>query len=106
MSAAVLVTATQKRVKELSTVPTTFEKGLPTVEASPWFIFFARSNTPAPIVNKLAKVLSESLSDKDVVAKIEKAGVSVENVGPEETKKFLLAEEKRWSQVAKIAKLD
>lgn len=102
----VLVTATQKRVKELSTVPTTFEKGLPTVEASPWFIFFARSNTPAPIVNKLAKVLSESLSDKDVVAKIEKAGVSVENVGPEETKKFLLAEEKRWSEVAKIAKLD
>ena len=46
------------------------------------------------------------MSDKDVVAKIEKAGVSVENVGPEETKKFLLAEEKRWSEVAKIAKLD
>jgi tripartite-type tricarboxylate transporter receptor subunit TctC len=101
-----LVTATQKRVKELSTVPTTLEKGLPTVEASPWFIFFARSNTPAPIVNKLAKVLSDSLSDKDIIGKIEKAGVSVENVGPEETKKFLLAEHKRWSEVAKIAKLD
>ena len=32
-----LVTATQKRIKELPTVPTTFEKGLPAVEASPWF---------------------------------------------------------------------
>ena len=101
-----LVTATQKRVKELSTVPTTFEKGLPTVEASPWFIFFVRSNTPPAIINKLAKVLSDSLADKDIVAKIEKAGVSVENVGPEETQKFLAAEQKRWSEVAKIAKLD
>jgi tripartite-type tricarboxylate transporter receptor subunit TctC len=101
-----LMTATQKRVKELSTVPTTFEKGLPTVEASPWFIFFVRSNTPPAIINKLAKVLSDSLADKDIVGKIEKAGVSVENVGPEETQKFLAAEQKRWSAVAKIAKLD
>jgi tripartite-type tricarboxylate transporter receptor subunit TctC len=101
-----LVTATQKRVKELSTVPTTFEKGLPTVEASPWFIFFVRSNTPPAIASRLAKVLSESFTDKDIVAKIEKTGVSVENIGPEEAKKFLVSEHKRWSEVAKIAKLD
>lgn len=101
-----LVTATRNRVKELSTVPTTFEKGLPTVEASPWFIFFVRNNTPPAIANRLAKVLSDSFSDKDIVAKIEKAGVSVENIGPDEAKKFLADEHKRWSEVAKIAKLD
>jgi tripartite-type tricarboxylate transporter receptor subunit TctC len=101
-----LVTATQKRVKELPTVPTTFEKGLPAVEASPWFIFFIRSNTPAPIASKLARVLSDSFADKDITEKIEKAGVSVENIGPDETQKFLAAEHKRWAEVAKIAKLD
>jgi len=101
-----LVTATQKRIKELPTVPTTFEKGLPAVEASPWFVFFVRANTPPAIVNRLAKVLSETLADKETAAKIEKAGVSVENIGPEEAKKFLADEHKRWSEVAKIAKLD
>src|SRR5512145_51488 len=101
-----LVTATQKRVKELPSVPTTFEKGLPAVEASPWFVFFVRANTPPPIVNRLAKVLHDAIADKEIAAKIEKAGVSVENIGPEETKKFLAEEHKRWSEVAKIAKLD
>jgi tripartite-type tricarboxylate transporter receptor subunit TctC len=101
-----LVTATQKRVKELSTVPTTFEKGLPTVEASPWFIFFVRNNTPPAVSGKLAKAISDSLNDRDIIARIEKAGVSVENIGPDEAKKFLAQEHKRWSEVAKIAKLD
>jgi tripartite-type tricarboxylate transporter receptor subunit TctC len=101
-----LVTATQKRVKELPTVPTTFEKGLPAVEASPWFVFFVRASTPPAIVNKLGKAISDALTDKEIIAKIEKAGVSVENIGPEETKQYLASEHKRWSEVAKIAKLD
>ncbi|MGH7927476.1 MAG: Bug family tripartite tricarboxylate transporter substrate binding protein [Candidatus Binatia bacterium] len=101
-----LVTATQKRVKELPKVPTTFEKGLPTVEASPWFVFFVRANTSPAIVNKLAEVLSDAFADKEIIAKIGKTGVSVENIGPEETKKYLAGEHKRWSEVAKIAKLN
>jgi len=101
-----LVVATQKRIKELPTVPTTFEKGLPAVEASPWFVFFVRADTPPAIANRLAKVFKDALADKEIAAKIEKAGVSVENVGPEETKKFLADEHKRWSEVAKIAKLE
>jgi tripartite-type tricarboxylate transporter receptor subunit TctC len=101
-----LVVATRKRIKELPTVATTFEKGLPTVEASPWFIFFVRSGTPPAITDRLAKVIKDALADNDIAAKIEKAGVSVENIGPEETKKFLAEEHKRWSEVAKIAKLD
>jgi tripartite-type tricarboxylate transporter receptor subunit TctC len=101
-----LVATTQKRIKELPNVPTTFEKGLPAVEASPWFVFFVRADTPPAIVNRLARVLHDTIADKEITTKIEKAGVSVENIGPEETKKFLAAEHKRWSEVAKIAKLD
>jgi tripartite-type tricarboxylate transporter receptor subunit TctC len=101
-----LVVATQKRIKELPKVPTTFEKGLPAVETSPWFIFFVRADTPPAISAKLAAALKDAIGDKQIAAKIEKAGISVENIGPEETKKFLTAEHKRWSEVAKIAKLD
>ncbi len=101
-----LVATTQKRVPELPTVPTTFEKGLPAVEASPWFVFFVRADTPPTIVTRLAKIFRDALADKEIVAKIEKTGVSVENLGPDESKKFLAEEHKRWSEVAKIAKLD
>jgi tripartite-type tricarboxylate transporter receptor subunit TctC len=101
-----LVVATQKRIKELPTVPTTFEKGLPAVEASPWFVFFVRADTPPAIASRLAKVFKDALADKEIAAKVEKAGVFVENLGPEETKKFLAAEHKRWAEVAKIAKLE
>ena len=101
-----LVVASQKRIKQLPDVPTTFEKGYPAVEASPWFIFFVRANTPPDIVSKLGKVFLDALQDKDIAAKIDKAGVLVENRGPEETAKFLSQENKRWAEVAKIAKIE
>jgi tripartite-type tricarboxylate transporter receptor subunit TctC len=101
-----LVLAAQKRVKEFPDVPTTFEKGYPTIEASPWFIFFARANTPAEIVSRLAKSFREAVQDKEIAAKIEKAGVLVENRGPEETAKFLAEYNKKWSEVARIANIE
>jgi tripartite-type tricarboxylate transporter receptor subunit TctC len=101
-----LVVASQKRVKQLPDVPTSFEKGYPAVEASPWFIFFVRANTPPDIVSKLSKVFRDALQDKDIAAKIDKAGVWVENRGPEEAAKFLAQEKKRWAEVAKTAKIE
>ena len=98
--------AAQKRAKELPDVPTTFEKGYPAVEASPWFIFFVRANTPPAIVSKLAKAFRETIQDKEIAAKIDKAGVLVENRGPDEAAKFLAQENKRWSEVARIAKIE
>jgi tripartite-type tricarboxylate transporter receptor subunit TctC len=101
-----LVVATRKRIKEFPTVPTTFEKGLPAVEASPWFVFFVRVNTPPAIVARLAQLLKDTIADKEIAARIEKAGVALENLGPDESKTFLAEEHKRWSEVAKFAKLD
>jgi tripartite-type tricarboxylate transporter receptor subunit TctC len=101
-----LVVASQKRIKQLPDVPTSFEKGYPAVEASPWFIFFVRANTPPDITSKLGKVFRDAIQDKDIAAKIDKAGVLVENRGPEETAKFLTQESKRWAEVAKIAKIE
>ena len=101
---ALAVTA-QNRAKEFPEVPTTAEKGYPSIDVSPWFILFVRANTPPVIVSKLAKAFKEALQDKEVAGKIEKAGLSIENRGPEETAKFLAQEHKKWSEVAWVAKI-
>lgn len=101
-----LVVTAQKRAKEIPDVPTTFEKGYPVIEANPWFVFFVRANTPPDIASKLAKTFKEAIQDKEIAAKIDKAGVSIENRGPEETAKFLAEQNKRWGEVARVAKLE
>jgi tripartite-type tricarboxylate transporter receptor subunit TctC len=101
-----LVVTAQKRAKEIPDVPTTFEKGYPVIEANPWFVFFVRANTPPDITSKLAKTFKEAIQDKEIAAKIDKAGVSIENRGPEETAKFLAEQNKRWGEVARVAKLE
>jgi tripartite-type tricarboxylate transporter receptor subunit TctC len=101
-----LVVTAQKRAKEIPDVPTTFEKGYPAVEANPWFAFFVPANTPPDIMSKLAKTFREAIQDKEIAAKIDKAGVSVENRGPEEAAKFLAEQNKRWAEVARISKIE
>ena len=40
-----------------------------------------------------------------MTAQIEKAQALVENLGPQEAAKFLGEEERKWSEVAKVAKI-
>jgi tripartite-type tricarboxylate transporter receptor subunit TctC len=81
------------------------EKGFPELNLKIWVGFFAPVKTPAPIVKRLAEVINESLKDAETVARIEKSQALVENLGPEETAKFLAAEERKWSEVARVAKI-
>ncbi|MBI2361486.1 MAG: tripartite tricarboxylate transporter substrate binding protein [Deltaproteobacteria bacterium] len=101
---ALAVTA-KKRSRAFPDIPTVVEKGYPSIDVSPWFIFLVRANTPPAIVDKLAKAFKEVVGDKDIAAKIEKAGVTVENGGPDEAAKFLAQEHKKWSEVARVAKI-
>lgn len=101
----VLATTTVKRLKEFPEWPTMIEKGYPSIEASPWFVFFVRTGTPREIINKLARAIREAVQDKDITAKIEKGSVEIENRGPEETAKILATFNKKWTEVAKNAKI-
>jgi len=94
-----------KRVKDLPEIPTTAETGYPKVNTIPWFVFAVHAKTPQPIVSKLAQVFQETLKDNEIISKIEKAGMIVENRGAEETGKFLLEEHKKWSEVARVGKI-
>jgi hypothetical protein len=45
------------------------------------------------------------LKDREVIAKLEKAGFIIENLASEETGNFLAAEHKKWSEVARVARI-
>jgi len=94
-----------KRLKEFPEIPTTAERGYPTVNTIPWFVFAVHAKTSRAIVNRLDQVFKEVLKDKEIIAKIEKAGMIVENLGAKETAKFLADEHKKWSEVARVGKI-
>jgi hypothetical protein len=48
---------------------------------------------------------SQPLRDPEVAATVEKAQALVENLGPQEAAKFYAEEERKWSEVARVAKI-
>jgi len=100
-----LAVASNRRLKDFPNVPTTVEKGFPELNLKVWVGFFAPAKTPAPVVKRLAAVISDSLKDPDVLGKIEKSQALVENLGPQEAAKFYADEERKWSEVARVAKI-
>lgn len=100
-----LAVASNRRLKDFPNVPTTVEKGFPELNLKIWVGFFAPAKTPPAISKRLAGALGETLKDPEVGALIDKAQALVENLGPQETAKFLVEEERKWSEVAKVAKI-
>jgi tripartite-type tricarboxylate transporter receptor subunit TctC len=100
-----LAVASNRRLKDFPNVPTTVEKGFPELNLKIWVGFFAPAKTPAAIVQRLTAAINESLKDPEAVANIEKAQALVENLGPAEAAKFLAEEERKWSEVARVANI-
>jgi len=89
------------RVPILPDVPTTGEQGLPGVEASVWNAFFVPKGTPAPIIRKLNKAMSDTLDDAAIRQRLEELGLVVvppEHRSSEYLAKYLPAEIERWGK--------
>jgi tripartite-type tricarboxylate transporter receptor subunit TctC len=100
-----LAVASNRRLKDFPNVPTTVEKGFPELNLKIWVGFFAPAKTPPAAINRLAAALGESLKDAEIAASIEKAQALVENLGPAESAKFFSEEERKWSEVARVANI-
>jgi len=100
-----LVVTSPSRLKEFPDVPTTAEKSYPTLNPRAWVVFLVPAKTLQAIVKRLGDAFQEAVRDKEIVGKIEKADLTVENLGPEEAAKFLAEEHKKWAEVAKFAKI-
>jgi tripartite-type tricarboxylate transporter receptor subunit TctC len=100
-----LAVTSPNRLKEFADVPTTAEKGYPTLNPKAWVVFLVPAKTSPAIVKKLGDAWREALRDREIIGKFEKAGFMVENLGSEETGNFLAEEHKKWSEVARVAKI-
>jgi tripartite-type tricarboxylate transporter receptor subunit TctC len=98
-----LVVMAKKRLKDFPDVPTTPEKGYPKLMTTSWHGFFLPGKTPPDIAKTLSNAFNEVLSDKEVLASLEKLGWVIENIGPSEATKFLNDEHQKWSEVAQKA---
>jgi tripartite-type tricarboxylate transporter receptor subunit TctC len=104
-SVRALATMSKKRLADLPDVPTMIEKGFPKLIAASWFGYFVPAKTPRPIVEKIEKAFKEALKDKKVGEILAGQGWIVENLGSDETAKFLNEEQQKWLEVAREVKL-
>jgi tripartite-type tricarboxylate transporter receptor subunit TctC len=100
-----LAVMAQKRLRDFPEIPTVVEKGFPKVILDTWQAFFVRSETPRPMIDKLAKSFSEVLKEKPIIDNFEKTGWFVENLGPAEGGEYLAKDRQLRTEVAKAGKI-
>jgi len=99
----VLATSSSQRLKELPDVPTLQELGFTELVADGWMGLFAPANTPAPIVQHLNQALTSVLASPEVTEKLSTRGIVVQPVTPDQYRRKLELEMKRWQRVAEAA---
>ena len=101
---AVAVTSA-KRARHVPDVPTMIESGVPDFEAVGWYMVLVPSRTPAPVMARMQGAVAEALNQPAVRERLTGDGAEVVADKPEEAKRFLEAEIKRWGAVVKAAGL-
>ena len=101
---AVAVTSA-KRARHVPDVPTMIESGVPDFEAVGWYMVLVPSRTPAPVMARMQGAVAETLNQPAVRERLTGDGAEVVANKPEEAKRFLEAEIKRWGAVVKAAGL-
>jgi tripartite-type tricarboxylate transporter receptor subunit TctC len=86
-------------------LPTMTEAGVPDCISVLWFGIAAPTGTPQPIIDKLSKAANEAVKSDEVVKMLH--GQTVEALGgsPDEFRKHMEGEQKRWNAVVASAGL-
>ncbi|HQY45981.1 MAG TPA: tripartite tricarboxylate transporter substrate binding protein [Usitatibacteraceae bacterium] len=98
-----IAVSSKNRSRSMPEVPTVAESGFPGFEAGSWFGFFAPKNTPRDVVLALNKALNESLTDKEIDARLVLDGADPKPGTPEEFGAFVKAEYHKWAEVVKAS---
>lgn len=97
-----LAVTTAKRVASVPDLPTMVESGYPDMVSSSWQGMVAPGGTPAPIIQKLYKALTETVADKDVAQRLSAGGADARiSKSPAEFSSYMAAERQRWAVVVK-----
>lgn len=94
-----------KRSAIIPELPTMIESGVPDFESVLWFGIEAPAGTPQPIIDKLARAANEALKSDDIVKSLKAQTVATLGGTPEDFRKHLDNERKRWTAVVEGAGL-
>jgi tripartite-type tricarboxylate transporter receptor subunit TctC len=100
-----LAMAWPKRSPLLPEVPTFAELGFPAVVSSSWFGLAAPAETPADIIARLSRALSQVFASKDYQARLDKLGLEQLNLNAGQSAAFIKGELDKWAEVAKSARI-
>lgn len=100
-----LAVASTQRNSLVPDVPTVAEAGFPQLESGPWFGFFVPANTPKPVVDWLYAEAKKAFDSPEIKAQWAKQGLTAMLASPEDTRKFVASEYKRWGNIIKKANI-
>jgi tripartite-type tricarboxylate transporter receptor subunit TctC len=90
-----------KRNAVLPDVPTVAESGVPTYEAMNWWGLVAPAGTPAPIVERLHRVVQEVQTSADVQKQFATEGAEIVSMSAADFGAFMEKEMAKWGRVVK-----
>lgn len=100
-----LAVASEQRVPVVPNVPTYIELGYKDFSALSWAGFFVPNKTPADIVNRLNQLITETMKDPEVVAKITPGGFLPMYNTAKEADALFQKDVQNWSRMIKAIDL-
>ncbi|EHP39660.1 hypothetical protein OR16_30119 [Cupriavidus basilensis OR16] len=97
---AIAITSAQ-RSPLLPDVPTVAESGFPGFDVQSWFSLAAPAGTPRPVIERLNSALNKVLAAPDVRQRLQDLAATPEPGTPEQLRRLIAAETKRWHDVVK-----
>lgn len=101
----IVAVGSAQRLPILPDVPTVAEQGYPDFESSQWFGLLAPAGTPQEAISRLQAAAQRALRTDAVRQRLAHDAAEPSGAGPVEFAAFIDAEERRWSQVVKDARL-
>jgi len=101
-----LAIAAKIRSPLLPEVPTSYEQGLPEFDCAPFYAVFAPKGTPKPIIDKLARALSDGLDEPSVQKRLAGLGAEIAEPsrrGPKPLTDLVKSEVARLTPILKAA---
>ena len=94
-----------KRSSIIPNLPTMDEAGVPGCVSVLWFGLAAPAGTPQPIIDRLSKAANEAVKSDEVMKSLKAQTVDVVGGSPDDFRRHMEAEQKRWNAVVASAGL-
>src|SRR5207237_6210260 len=98
-----LAVLSEMRSAALADLPTAAEAGFPGVVDDTWYGMFVPAGTPREIVNRLNQELHKTLTNPDLMKRLESVGVETRTSTPEELGRLVKSESARFGKVIRNA---